>query len=74
MIDYLWETEDELSTNELTMHDWIDNHMDGLWEVTAHDGTYAEVIIFNGDAYEVHASGNGDFRSHKVEFKLIETN
>ncbi len=34
------------------------------------DGTYCE-IEFDGALCEVHASGNGDFSSHKIEIKKI---
>lgn len=71
MDDYIWETEEELSTNELTMHDYLDGHIDDAWEVLVLDGTYAEIKTSEGLLYEVHASGNGDFKSHKVEFKAI---
>jgi len=71
MDDYLWETEEELSTNELTMNDYILNHLSDEREVLFLDGTYAEIQTDDNSVYEVHASGNGDFRSHKIEFKLM---
>jgi len=66
---YYWATDEPLSTNELNMHDFIDNHIiDDDIDVILHDGTYAEIDL-DGKIYEVHASGNGDFCNHKVEFK-----
>ena len=70
---YYWQTEEPLSTNEYTMHDFIDNHLDfDNFDLTNHDGTYAEIKNRKtGKEYEVHASGNGDFCNHKVEFREI---
>ena len=72
MDDFIWETEGELATNELTMHDYIDYHMPDDWMIQLHDGTYAEVITPELNRYALHASGNGDFRNHKIEFELLE--
>lgn len=71
MNDYLWETEEELATNELTMNDYVLNHISDEWELLFLDGTYAEIQTDDNLVYEVHASGNGDFRNHKIEFKLM---
>jgi hypothetical protein len=68
MDNFIWETEEDLATNELTMHDYIDNHMPHDWVVLDHDGTYAEIITPELNKYELHASGNGDFKNHKIEF------
>jgi hypothetical protein len=57
--------------DELTMHDYLDNHLPETWEILLHDGTYAEIKADDGLSYEVHASGNGDFKSHKIEFKEL---
>jgi cupin superfamily acireductone dioxygenase involved in methionine salvage len=65
---YTWKTEEELSTNSFVMADFIEYHLHEDWDVTYHDGTYAEVRSPDGDFYELHASGNGDFYNHKVEF------
>jgi hypothetical protein len=27
--------------------------------------------LFDGKLYEVHAGGNGDFSSHKIDIKLL---
>ena len=71
MNDYLWETEEELANNTLTMNDWLDHHIDDTWDIIFHDGTYAEIKTNDNLVYEVHAGGNGDFKNHKVEFKLM---
>ncbi|MCI2286074.1 hypothetical protein L3081_24950 [Colwellia sp. MSW7] len=71
MNDYLWETEEELSTNDFTMLDYLDYHMDESWTVLFLDGSYAEVKTDTGLTLSLHASGNGDFKSHKIEFKEL---
>jgi hypothetical protein len=35
------------------------------------DGSYAEDEDEHGVVWEIHASGDGDFTHHKVEFKEI---
>tara|TARA_R110000751_G_scaffold305501_1_gene422009 strand:+ start:169 stop:387 length:219 start_codon:yes stop_codon:yes gene_type:complete len=71
MEDYYWETEEPHSTNEDTMHDYLDYHLDDSFKVLEHGGTLAVIISDTGIKYEVHASGNGDFNNHKVEFIKI---
>ena len=75
MDNYYWETELPLATNELTMQDFIDNHMNEYcgedFEVVHWDGTYVEIQDDNGTLYGVSASGNGDFCNHKIEFNQI---
>lgn len=70
---YHWETDEAQTTNEITMHDFIDNELpDDIYEVYLHDGTYAEIQeIESGMCWAVHASGNGDFCNHKVQFDAI---
>ena len=76
MKDYTWETTEALSTNEGTMNDFINNHLDGHcgkeYEVVYEDGTYVEIQNEAGTLYGVHASGNGDFCSHKVTFEELK--
>ena len=72
MDNYYWETEEELATNEITMHDYIDNHMPDDWIVICHDGTYAEIITPELGEHALHASGDGDFRTHKIEFVALD--
>ena len=72
--EYFWETEEPLSTNNDTMTDFIDNHMQGYFgevlEVVYDDGTYIEAQ-YDGNMYAIHASGNGDFCNHKVSIELL---
>ena len=74
MEDYTWETEDELNTNTDTMNDFIDNHMEDYckdYDVVHTDGSYVEIQDSKGVLYGVHASGNGDFSSHRVRFEHL---
>jgi len=64
-----WETDEPHADNTETMCDYI-NHINML-DITLVDGTYAEGVNLKGEKYEIHASGDGDFTHHKVEFKLI---
>lgn len=67
METYYWTTETFHANNNVTMDDYLDNHLDENSEVLVVDGTYAE-IESNGVKYEVHASGDGNSFNHKVEF------
>jgi hypothetical protein len=73
--EYLWETEEPLSTNGDTMTDFIDNHMQGYFgevlEVVYDDGTYIEVQNDDGIGYGINSSGNGDFCNHKVLIEIL---
>lgn len=75
MDDYIWQTESPHATNEITMHDFIEYHMEEYcgsdFEVVFHDGTYAEIQNNNGDLFAVNAMGNGDFCNHKVTFERL---
>jgi len=75
MEDYTWVTTVALATNEDTMNDFIDNHLyehcGESYEVVYEDGTYVEIQDDNGTLYGVHASGNGDFCSHRVSFEEL---
>lgn len=65
-------TELPLATNEVTMDYFIENlmaeHCGEDYEVVHEDGTYVEIQNDEGILYGVHASGNGDFCNHKIEF------
>lgn len=67
---YCYSTDFEHETNEYTMHDFLENELPYKWDVLVQDGTYAE-IEFEGKRYGVHASGNGDFKNHKIEFEKL---
>jgi hypothetical protein len=61
-----WSTEEELNDNSFVMDDYLENI--NLLNITLVDGTYAEGVNAQGKKFEIHASGNGDFFSHKIEF------
>ena len=72
MKDYTWETEEELANNTLTMNDYLDNHLPKCFKIMYQEDTYAEIKNINShQRFEVHASGNGDFRSHIVRFNFM---
>lgn len=76
-IDFFsWETEHDLPTNNDTMNEWIEEYMPEEYTLLENtlDGTYAEIINEKGHKFAVHASGFGDFNTHKIEFELLETN
>lgn len=64
-----WETDDPHADNTETMCDYIENH--NMLDITMVDGAYAEEVNSQGQKYAIHASGDGDFCNHKVEFELI---
>lgn len=69
-----WSTEDALSDNNIVMSVYLDaiNELDiNELDITMVDGTYAEGINALGEKYAIHASGNGDFFNHKIEFVKI---
>lgn len=68
MEDYFWETDYAHSNNTETMSEFLNDHIEPDWNVDKIDGSYAEITNSGGSRYEVHASGNGDFNHHKVEF------
>jgi hypothetical protein len=70
MNPYCWHTDEVHANNTVTMNDWIENHNTQL-DIYLIDGTYAEGIDQEGNTWEVHASGDGDFNNHKIEFELI---
>ncbi len=75
MEDHTWETEEPLSTNSDTMNDFINNRMGIVlgvdWRITYRDGTYAQAKNNKGGHLEIHASGNGNFTSHRVRFETL---
>ena len=64
-----WKTEEQHSDNSITMLDYLENI--NMLDIHMVDGTYAEGSNAKGDRYEIHASGDGDFNNHKIEFVLI---
>lgn len=68
---YYWTTENEHATNEVTLNDFLDNHLTDDYDILRVDGTYAEIAERDGFVWAVHASGAGDFKNHKVQFDAI---
>lgn len=71
METHYWSTKQEHFDNSETMDDYLSNHLSGDFEVLANEGTYAEIRDEKGIVWGVSASGNGDFRNHKVEFEKL---
>ena len=64
-----WKTDEPHADNMETMSDYLENTT--MLDITLVDGTYAEGVNCKGEKYEIHASGDGDFNHHKIEFKRI---
>jgi len=72
MVDELticWQTDEPHSDNTITMSEYINDMT--LLDITLIDGTYAEGVDCKGQRYGIHASGDGDFCNHKIEFELL---
>lgn len=70
---YYWQTEDDHFNNEETMEEFLEDHLEDQFEILSVDGSYAEIKDKNsGDIWGCHASGNGSFYDHKIEFELIK--
>jgi len=77
MDDYIFETKEPLATNEITMEVFLNDYFyevfDSESQVIKDDGTFVEVKSGDGILWGLHASGNGDFVSHRIRFEqLIE--
>ena len=72
MEDYTWNTEEAHSNNEITMIDYIENHMPEEWVLVFFDGTYCEVNTPGNSLFALHAGGNGDFTSHRIRFEHLK--
>ena len=73
METFRWQTAEYHHTNEVTMQDYLENHLPQCFEVIFEDGTYAEIQNKNtGQIFGVNASGDGDFTHHKVTFEFIQ--
>ena len=75
MEDFRFTTKEPLATNADTM-DWFSNEY--FYEVfdqdaifIEDDGSYAEVLDGNGKKWALHASGDGDFVSHRIRFEAL---
>ena len=75
MEDYRFTTNTPLGTNEETMEVFLDDHFyksfDSKAQVLTDEGPYVEVENGKGELYGVHASGDGDFVSHRIRFELL---
>ncbi len=71
MKTFRWSTEYEHANNDITMSDYIENHLPDSFEVILSDGSYAEIRNSKGKVFGVQASGDGDFKNHKVEFRQL---
>lgn len=68
---FYWSTDYDHANNETTMYEFLDYYLPEEYTVTFVDGTYAEIVSPDRIEYCVHASGNGDFYNHKIEFEEI---
>jgi hypothetical protein len=77
MNDYIFSTTEPMSTNSDTMMYFLntDEHFyarfDSGAQIILDDGSYVEVENGDGEKYEVHAGGDGDFYNHRITFKKI---
>ena len=75
MKDYSFTTKTPLATNQETMSVFLENHFyerfDSDAQIVTDDGTYVEVENGNGELWALHASGDGDFVSHRIRFEPL---
>jgi len=64
-----WETEESHADNVETMCDFLENI--NMLDIDFVGGTYAEGVNAQGQRFGIHASGDGDFNHHKIEFVLL---
>ena len=70
MDNIYWHTEEPHHDNLETMQDYLS--VLNMLDIDLVDGTYAEGTNAQGQRFEIHASGDGDFNNHKIEFKEIK--
>lgn len=75
MEDFRFTTKEPLATNADTM-DWFTNeHFYEVFDEDAifieDDGSYAEVLDGKGQKWALHASGDGDFVTHRIRFEAL---
>lgn len=69
---FYWSTTYDHPNNQTTMTEFLEYYLPEEYTVTYVDGTYAEITKEGtAETYGVHASGNGDFYNHKIEFEEI---
>jgi len=75
MDTYYWETNEEHANNSVTMSEYLEMQEGFTYQqcldVDYVNGTYAEGLDCKGNRWGIHASGNGDFFNHKIEFELL---
>jgi hypothetical protein len=75
MKDYTFTTKEPLVTNSDTMNSFANDHFYKVFDkdavFTEDDGSYAEVLDGNGVKWGLHASGDGDFISHRIRFEQL---
>lgn len=71
-ITVLFETDYETTDNTETMNVFLEIFDIPEDDILLIDGTYVEAF-FNGVPHEIHAGGNGDFSSHKIDIKLLQS-
>jgi len=71
MESVFWTTEEALNENSFVMDDYLENI--NMLDITFTDGTYAEGINCKGETFALHASGDGDFFNHKIEFEPLSS-
>ena len=64
-----WTTDEPHANNSETMQDYLENI--NMLDIHFVSRTYAEGSNGMGERYEIHASGDGDFLHHRIDFKLI---
>jgi hypothetical protein len=65
-----WSSEEHHADNSETMSEYLRDH--NMLDVDCVSGSYAEGTNAQGQRYEIHACGNGDFNNHKVYFVPLE--
>jgi hypothetical protein len=69
MDNIYWSTEESLPDNTCTMAHYLENV--NMLDIILVDGSYAEGSNCQGEKYEIHVCGNGNFNDHMATFKLI---
>ena len=69
---FYWATYHMHHNNEQTLGEFLYTILPKEYTITFVDGTYSEITKEGTtETYGVHASGNGDFYNHKIEFEEI---
>ena len=72
MDTYCWSTSEPHSDNYETMSNFLDFHLKDTFSVVEQDGSYARIKDDeDGCEYHCYASGNGDFKNHRVDFENV---